>query len=105
MTDEFKAYLGVGKNFSGGHSVINRGVKQYAIGDVHTNTAESSFALLKRGLTGIYHAVSKEHLHRYVSEFDFRWNTQNLNDGERTVEAIKGASGKRLRYSESKMTA
>jgi hypothetical protein len=105
MTDEFKAYLGVGKNFSGGHSVINHGVKQYAIGDVHTNTAESSFALLKRGLTGIYHAVSKEHLHRYVSEFDFRWNTRELNDGERTVAAIKGASGKRLRYAEAKMTA
>jgi len=58
--------------------------------------------LLKRGLTSIYHAVSKKHLHRYDSEFDFRWNTRELNDGERTVAAIKGGSGKRLRYTEAK---
>lgn len=67
-------------------------------GDVTTNTAESSFALIKRGLTGIYHAVSKKHLSRYLSEFDFRWNTRNENDGERTVRAIESAIGKRLDY-------
>ncbi|HEY5231915.1 MAG TPA: IS1595 family transposase [Verrucomicrobiae bacterium] len=96
MTDEWPAYRGVGKDFSGGHHFVNHGTKQYADGAVSTNTAESSFAILKRGIMGIYHAVSKEHLHRYVGEFDFRWNTRNLNDGERTVLAMQGAIGKRL---------
>jgi hypothetical protein len=77
---------------------VQHSIGEYARGDVNTNTAESSFAILKRGITGIYHAVSKKHLHRYVGEFDFRWNTRRLNDGERTIEAIRGASGKRLSY-------
>jgi transposase-like protein len=98
MTDEFWAYRGIGKDFDGGHQRIRHGVGEYSRGGVSTNTAESSFALLKRGLTGIYHAVSKKHLHRYVKEFDFRWNTRNLNDGERTVAAVQGAQGKRLDY-------
>lgn len=98
MTDEWPSYRGVGKGFAGGHRVVNHGDKEYVRGDVYTNTAESSFALLKRGIVGIYHAVSKEHLHRYVSEFDFRWNTRKMNDGDRTVAAIQGASGKRLPY-------
>jgi transposase-like protein len=98
MTDEWPAYRGIGREFAGGHHVVNHGRKQYVNGDVFTNTAESSFAILKRGLTGIYHAVSKEHLHRYVSEFDFRWNTRQLNDGDRTVLAVRGARGKRLPY-------
>jgi transposase-like protein len=96
MTDEWPAYRGVGKDFNGGHHFVNHGLKQFADGIVSTNTAESSFAILKRGITGIFHAVSKKHLHRYVGEFDFRWNTRNLNDGDRTVLAIQGATGKRL---------
>jgi transposase-like protein len=98
MTDEWPSYRGLGKEFAGGHQVVNHGRKQYVNGDACTNTAESSFAILKRGLTGIYHAVSKEHLHRYVNEFDFRWNTRKLNDGDRTVLAVRGAQGKRLAY-------
>ena len=62
------------------------------------NHAESFFSLLKRGLMGIFHAVSKEHLHRYCNEFAFRWDTRRLNDGERVVEAIKRSEGKRLMY-------
>ena len=96
VTDENLAYRGLGKEFAGGHQTVNHSNREYARGDVWTNTAESSFALIKRGLTGIYHAVSKEHLHRYLGEFDFRWNTRRLNDGERTSLAIQGASGKRL---------
>jgi hypothetical protein len=53
---------------------------------------------MKRGIMGIYHSVSKEHLHRYVSQFDFLWNLRKLNDGERTIAAIKCAEGKRLMY-------
>jgi hypothetical protein len=61
----------------------------------------SSAALVKRGLTGIYQAVSNEHLHRYVSEFDFRWNARTMNDGERTAMAIESAVGKRLMYKQA----
>lgn len=98
MTDEFPVYRKACQGFAGGHFVINHGLKQYAIGDVTTNTAESSFALIKRGIMGIYHSVSKKHLHRYLGEFDFRWNTRQLNDGDRTTAAIQGAMGKRLAY-------
>jgi hypothetical protein len=57
-----------------------------------------SFAIIKGGLMGVYHAVSKEHLPRYLGEFDFRWNTRKMNDGERTTLAIQSAAGKRLAY-------
>jgi transposase-like protein len=97
-TDQFGLYKGIGKDFKGGHLTVNHSIKQYVLGDASTNTAESSFAVLKRGLMGIYHSVSKKHLHRYVNEFDFRWNTRQMNDGERTVAAVQGAVGKRLDY-------
>jgi transposase-like protein len=96
ITDEHFGYRGIGKEFAGGHHTVNHGTREYARGDIFTNTAESSFALIKRGLMGVYHAVSKEHLHRYLGEFDFRWNTRKLNDGQRTTLAIESALGKRL---------
>ena len=98
MTDEWPSYRGLGSEFAGGHHVVNHGRKQSVDGNIYTNTAESSFAILKRGIMGIYHSVSKEHLHRYVGEFDFRWNARGMNDGDRTVMAIQGAQGKRLPY-------
>lgn len=96
VTDEHLAYRGLGKEFAGGHHTVNHGTREYVRGDIFTNTAESSFALIKRGLMGVYHAVSKKHLHRYLGEFDFRWNTRNMNDGDRTSLAIQSAMGKRL---------
>jgi transposase-like protein len=99
ISDEFKSYNGIGYYFLGGHERVKHSTGEYVReGWIHTNTAESSFAILKRGITGIFHAVSKSHLHRYVGEFDFRWNTRRLNDGERTVAAIQSATGKRLMY-------
>jgi transposase-like protein len=98
MTDEWQAYRGIGKNFAGGHHIVNHGRREYVLGSASTNTAESSFAILKRGIMGIYHSVSRKHLPRYVNEFDFRWNTRKLNDGDRTVLAVQGAQGKRLAY-------
>lgn len=80
---------------------MNHGKEEYVRGDVYTNTAESYFALLKRGVHGIFHHVSKEHLHRYCDEFSFRWNLRKVDDGERTIEAIKGIVGKRLSYKPS----
>jgi len=97
MSDEFVAYIGVDKAFMT-HDTVNHSQKEYARGDVHTNTAESSFALLKRGIHGIYHNVSRQYLQRYVWHADFLWNNRKLNDGERITTAIKSADGKRMRY-------
>ena len=98
MTDEWKGYNGVGKFYLGGHKRVRHGMGEYVNGEASTNTAESYFALLKRGVHGVFHHVSKHHLHRYCDEFAFRWNNRKVNDGERAVEAIKGADGKRLTY-------
>ncbi len=98
MTDQLQKYRKIGKKFPGGHFTVNHHLYEYVRGDIHTNTAESFFALLKRGMYGTFHAVSKRHLHRYVSEFQFRWNTRKIDDGKRVVAAIKGSEGKRLRY-------
>jgi transposase-like protein len=98
ITDEWKSYTGIGKEFTGGHETINHGEGEFSRGYVYTNTAESFFALLKRGVMGIFHHVSKHHLHRYCDEFSFRWNYRKVNDGERTMVAIKGSKGKRLSY-------
>ena len=65
---------------------------------VSTNTVEGFFSLLKRGLYGTYHHVSKHHLHRYLTEFDFRYNHRNVPDGPRALGALKGFEGKRLTY-------
>lgn len=100
ITDELHAYKKIGKKFSGGHDVVNHSRKEYARGDVYTNTAESFFALLKRGIYGTFHAVSKKHLHRYLSEFEFRWSTRQIDDGKRLHVAIQSAEGKRLMYYE-----
>jgi hypothetical protein len=91
---------GVYPEFSNGHFRVNHFWNEYARGDIYTNTVESYFALLKRGPYGTFHAVSKKHLHRYVSEFEFRWNNRKLDDSKRVVAAIKGADGKRLMYRE-----
>jgi transposase-like protein len=96
ITDEHRSYRGLGKEFAGGHQVVHHSIGEYGRGDVYTNTAESSFALIKRGLMGVYHAVSKKHLPRYLAEFDFRWNHRKMNDGQRTDAIIASAAGKRL---------
>jgi transposase-like protein len=93
ITDEFHSYNGLRRFYEGGHDRVYHSTKEYVHGDVHTNTAESSFALMKRGLHGIYHAISKKYLHRYLWQFDFMWNNRHANDGERTILAIKAAEG------------
>ena len=98
MTDEWRSYRGIGKEFAGGHSVVNHSIGEYVNGNKYTNTAESYFALLKRGVHGIFHHVSKQHLPRYCGEFSFRWNYRKVNDGTRAEAAIKGADGLRLTY-------
>ena len=98
MTDEFLSYNGIGQDFKGGHQTVNHGRGEYVNGDANTNTAESYFALLKRGVHGTFHHISKTHLSRYCDEFSFRWNNRDVEDGQRAVEAIKGMVGKRLKY-------
>ena len=78
--------------------MIRHSLQQYVNGDIHTNTVEGFFSLVKRSLMGIYHAVSKKHLHRYLAEMEFRCNGRKLEDGERTSAAIRGAEGKRLMW-------
>src|SRR5215212_1084549 len=75
--------------------------KEYVRGDAYTNTVEGYFSILKRGIYGVYHHVSQEHLKRYLVEFDFRYNERialGINDQERAAKAIKGAVGRRLTY-------
>lgn len=98
MTDDLKSYGGIGKEFQGGHYVIRHSSGEYSRNGINTNTAESYFALLKRGMMGAFHHVSKKHLDRYCDEFAFRWNHRHVTDGERTVTALKMVEGKRLMY-------
>jgi transposase-like protein len=100
MTDELRGYEKVGKQFAS-HEVVNHSEFEYVRGNVTTNTVEGFFGLLKRGINGVYHHVSKEHLHRYLAEFDFRYNLRKIDDHERTIKAITGFEGKRLTYRDS----
>jgi transposase-like protein len=102
MTDELSSYTGLGETFSR-HETVKHSAGEYARDAkdgtrVHTNTAESFFALLKRGHYGIFHQLSKKHLFRYCNEFAFRWTHRTITDGERMVAAIMGVEGKRLMY-------
>jgi transposase-like protein len=100
MTDESRLYTLTGRGYNQ-HSVVNHSHDEYARGEVTTNTVESSFSILKRGITGTFHSVSEKHLQRYCNEFDFRWNTrqsQGYSDTDRALAALKGIAGKRLTY-------
>lgn len=99
MSDEALYYTAMGKEFSG-HGTVNHSADEYARlgGFMHTNTIENVFSLLKRGVVGTFHHVSEAHLPRYLSEFDFRYNTRGISDAERASLAVKGAEGKRLMY-------
>ena len=98
MTDEAPHYVTVGKEFAL-HGSVNHSKKEFVtIGDWHTNTAESCFALMKRAVFGTHHSISEAHLHRYLVEWDYKWNTRKISDGERAALALKGAEGKRLTY-------
>jgi transposase-like protein len=99
VTDEKPAYVRASKGFQGGHVRLRHRSDEYVNADgMTTNTAESFFALIKRGHYGVYHKMGKQHLHRYCDEFSFRWNGRTLTDTERRDAAISGAEGKRLLY-------
>lgn len=102
MTDENNVYIGIGRKFAGGHQTTMHSRKEYVkAGDVHSNTIDSVFSLLKRGVMGTFHSVSKKHLPNYLNEFEFRWNTRKDDDGTRVSKAFRAINGKRLEYRES----
>lgn len=88
------------------HQSVNHSIGEYVRGEAHTNTVEGYFSILKRGITGVYHHVSPQHLKRYLAEFDFRYNHREalgINDVTRTEKALGGIAGKRLTYRDSSM--
>jgi len=105
MTDGYSSYDRTGDKFAT-HRVINHSSGEYSrkeegLPTIHTNTVEGVFSLLKRGITGVYHQVGEHHLHRYLSEFDFRYNARKISDTDRTLLALSQAEGKRLQLRES----
>lgn len=101
MTDDAPMYVKIGEEFAG-HGTVNHSAEEYVRAYFwHTNTVEGYFSILKRGIVGVYHHVSPQHLHRYLAEFDFRYNERSalgVEDQERTANALKGIVGKRLTY-------
>jgi transposase-like protein len=100
MTDESRLYINVGKEYAS-HETVTHSANEYVRGDVHTNTVEGVFSIFKRGMRGIYQHCREKHLHRYLAEYDFRYNHRvklGYNDGERAALAVKSAAGKRLTY-------
>lgn len=95
VTDSNNAYTYPGREFSS-HEKVEHGREEYVRGDVYTNTVESYFSLLKRGVHGTFHHISRQHLDKYLAEFDFRYNHRRMDDGPRTEIAIGRTRGKRL---------
>jgi transposase-like protein len=99
-TDESRLYVQIGREFAA-HETVKHIDKEYVRGDVTTNTVESYFSVFKRGMRGVYQHCAEKHLHRYLAEFDFRYNYRaslGYNDAERTIAAVRGGEGKRLTY-------
>jgi transposase-like protein len=100
MTDEANAYLKLSEDFAD-HSFVRHGAGEYGRGEVHTNTIEGFFSIFKRGMKGVYQHCAEKHLHRYLAEFDFRYNNRaanGLDDAARADELLRGVTGKRLTY-------
>lgn len=103
MTDESPVYTLVGREFVS-HGVVHHRSKEYVSkGDngLHTNTIEGFFSIFKRGMKGVYQHCAHNHLHRYVAEFDFRYNNRKalgVEDSERAEKLLRGVKGKRLTY-------
>lgn len=99
-TDESKLYPAVGAEFAS-HETVCHSAKEYARGDVNTNSVEGFFGIFKRGFNGVYQHCGEQHLQRYLNEYAFRYSNRSklgIEDAERAALAIKGAAGKRLTY-------
>ena len=103
MTDEAGQYKHLHKDFAS-HDFVSHGADEYVRGTVHTNTIEGYFSIFKRGMKGVYQHCAEKHLHRYLAEFDFRYNNRvrlGVGDKDRTTMALRGIVGKRLTYRDS----
>jgi transposase-like protein len=100
MTDEASLYKTIGRSFAD-HQSVEHGKDEYVRGDCHTNTLEGYFSIFKRGMKGVYQHCAEKHLHRYLAEFDFRYNNRvklGVDDVARADIALQGVAGKRLTY-------
>lgn len=100
MTDDARMYRKIAKQFAD-HQAVNHSRGEYVRGDAYTNTVEGVFSIFKRGMIGTYQHCGSQHLHRYLAEFDFRYNHRSslgIEDGARVVDVLKGIEGKRLTY-------
>jgi transposase-like protein len=97
MSDESKIYTYIGYNFAS-HGTVTHSEREYVRGNVHTNSVEGYFSILKRGIYGVYQHVSEAHRHRYLSEFDFRYNNRIRLGVDDTARATRALKGKRLTY-------
>jgi transposase-like protein len=100
ITDQGTWYKKLGAEFAS-HETVDHSKDEYVRGEVTTNTVENYFSVFKRGMRGTYQHCAEKHLHRYLAEFDFRYNHRvrlGVNDGERAAIAVKNADGKRLTY-------
>lgn len=106
VTDSLPTYRSMGSGYAG-HEIINHDKGEYSRTSpvsglrIHTNTVEGFFSQLNRSIDGTYHHVSARHLHRYLAEFDYRYNARKMPDGDRTAAAIIQSQGKRLMYTDS----
>lgn len=101
MTDSASWYKGIGQEFAS-HNSVDHSKDEYAReGYIHSNTVENYYSIFKRGMRGVYQHCGEKHLHRYLSEFDFRYSNRSglgIEDAERAEKALKGITGKRLTY-------
>ena len=100
MTDEAGQYTHLAKHFAA-HGFTRHGAGEYVVSDTHTNTVEGYYSVFKRGMKGVYRHCAEKHLHRYIAEFDFRYNNRvrlGMDDAQRTENALSGIVGKRLTY-------
>lgn len=95
MTDDLPAYRKPGKSFAS-HSALNHSEGEYVRGHAHTNSVEGYFSLFKRGVFGVFHHIGHQYINQYLGEFDFRYNTREITDGQRTIEGLRKSHGKRL---------
>jgi transposase-like protein len=99
-TDESRLYTNATDHVAA-RETVKHSAGEYVRGEVHTNTIEGYFSIFKRGMKGVYQHCKEKHLHRYLAEYDFRYNHRirlGYNDGDRAALAVKNAAGKRLTY-------
>jgi transposase-like protein len=108
MTDAAMHYKRLGGEFAGGSGRVHHEREEYVRGEIHTNTVEGYYSIFKRGMKGVYQHCKEKHLHRYLSEFDFRYSNRvalGVDDEMRSGLALRGIAGKRLTYRQPYVTA